>query len=112
VRRGRSGWSAGESGLSPDAFAAKTGLRASTLSWWKWRLGADERTKTPRALAVRSEPAKAAAELTPMTFIDMTASVRAEPIEIVLPSEVRVRVPPSFDERPLSRLLDVLERRQ
>lgn len=101
-----------ESGLSAEEFAEKAGLRATTLTWWKWRLGADERAKTPRALAVRSEPAKAPPELTPMTFIEMTASVRAEPLEIVLRSEVRVRVPASFDERTLSRLLDVLERRR
>lgn len=32
-----------DSGLSAKEFAAETGLKASTLSYWKWRLGAEQR---------------------------------------------------------------------
>ena len=47
-----------------------------------------------------------------MTFVEMTAAVMPEPLEIVLPSTLRVRVPTGFDDATLGRLLDALERRR
>ena len=95
------------SGKSADAFAAEEGLNARSLKWWKWHLGAATSTKPssrkPAALT-------RATSLSPITFVEMTSAVVAEPIEIVLPSRVRVAVRANFDERTLVRVLDVLER--
>lgn len=45
-KRGRAEWaeiirSWGRSGLSRAEFAARLGVDPATLSWWRWRLGAD-----------------------------------------------------------------------
>ena len=92
------------SGLSAKEFAARHGVRPRTLTWWRWRLG---RRSKSAALTVR----KAATPIAPLTFVEMTSSVRGEPFEVVLTSDVRIRVSIGFDERALVRLLDVLERR-
>jgi hypothetical protein len=47
-----------------------------------------------------------------LTFVEMTAAVVATPLEVVLPSTLRVRVPIGFDDATLGRLLDVLEARR
>ncbi len=93
------------SGLSAAEFAARHGLRERTLTWWRWRLG---RSAKSSALTVRKVPTTTVG---PLTFVEMTSTSSREPFEIVLASEVRIRVPISFDERALARLLDVLERR-
>ena len=93
------------SGLSASEFAARHGLRAKTLTWWCWRLG---RSDESASLTLR----KATTPLGPLTFVEMTRSISSrEPFEIVLAGDVRIRVPATFDERALVRLLDVLERR-
>jgi hypothetical protein len=102
-----------DSGLTAKEFAAELGIRPDTLKWWKWRLGAKGRASQSRpkpapTLTVRRSPAP----ITPLTFIEMTAAVRSDPIEVVLPTEIRVRVPSTFDEGALARVLDVLERRR
>jgi transposase len=93
------------SGLSADEFAARHGLRAKTLMWWRWNLG---RTSGSAALTVRKATTTTVG---PLTFVEMTHASSREPFEIVLSSDVRVRVPAMFDEHALARLLDVLERR-
>ena len=93
------------SGLSAKDFAARHGLRAKTLTWWRWKLG---RGRKSSALTVR----KSAAPLGPLTFVEMTSPASREPFELVLARDVRVRVPVNFEERALVRLLDVLERRR
>ena len=93
------------SGLSATEFAARHGLRERTLTWWRWRLGRGAKSS---ALTVRKG---ATAAVGPLTFVEMTSAASREPFEVVLTSDVRVRVPASFDERVLVRLLDVLERR-
>ena len=94
------------SGLTATEFAARHGLHAKTLTWWRWKLG---RRTEGAALTVRKAATTA---MGPLTFVEMTSGVSSrEPFELVLASDVRVRVPASFDERALTRLLDVLERR-
>jgi hypothetical protein len=95
------------SGLTAKQFAAQHGIRAGTLVWWSWRLGV--RAKQPLAARTKSLPAKIAT-IRPLTFLEMTA-VHAEPVEVVLPNGLRVRVGDGFAERTLARVLDVLERR-
>jgi hypothetical protein len=47
-----------------------------------------------------------------VTFVELSAVLDAEQLEVVLPSSVRVRVRPGFDSPTLAQLLDVLEARQ
>lgn len=47
TRRSRAQWAElirrwQSSGLSRTEFAARTGVDPGTLSWWRWRLGAEE----------------------------------------------------------------------
>lgn len=106
------------SGKSAAAFAAAEGINALSLKWWKWRLGAEARAGVaPRPKRRRARPSAALARastpaptVSPMTFIEMTALV-TEPLEVVLPSQVRIHVRTGFDAPTLSRVLDVLERR-
>jgi hypothetical protein len=106
-----------ESGLSAKEFAAELGINARSLSWWRWQLSkSDALGEGPRRRRRRSCSSAAttslAKTLSPMTFVEMTAAVMPEPLEIVLASALRVRVPAGFDDATLRRLLDVLERRR
>ena len=104
-----------ESGLSATQFAAETGTNARSLSWWKWRLEGGEPAKRQprtRATRTRSVAITKAATLSPLSFVEMTAAVVRDPLEIVLPSSYRVRVPIGFDAATLGRVLEVLERRR
>ena len=94
-----------ESGQSAAAFAAEIGVSPTALSWWKWHLGKEAtREKAPK----RSRKGA----VSPLTFVEMSAPVRNEPIEIVLPSGVRIRVASNFDAAALDRVLDALGGRQ
>lgn len=90
-----------QSGLEVKEFAANAGLASRTLQWWAWRLSGERDIAQSR----HAEPASAA----PLTFVEMTGVAHAEPIEIVLSNQVRVRVTRSFDEETLVRVLHVLE---
>lgn len=105
-----------ESGLSAKEFAAELGINARSLSWWRWQLskgdaGAPKRRR-PRRADVASKAIATPTSPAPMTFVEMTAAVVCEPIEIVSPSAWRVRIPSSFDDATLRRVLDVLEERR
>ena len=98
------------SGLSAKEFAAKTGINARSLSWWRWRLNAAKAQKgtcsSERAMQIASSP------LPPLSFIEMTTAVTRDPLEIVFPSALRIRVPVGFDDATLARVVDLLERRR
>lgn len=78
------------SGLSRSAFARARGLNASTLGWWRWRLG----------IAMNQEPA----------FLDVVVTDRQErpPDLIVEVGALRVRVPAGFDSGEVRRLVEAL----
>jgi hypothetical protein len=42
----------------------------------------------------------------------MTSAASSEPLEVVLTTGVRIRLPADFDASAVERLLDVLERRR
>ena len=86
------------SGLKAKEFARRQKVSEVSLKWWKWKLGSDARKRTRKRA------------LSPLTFVEMTTAMQREPLEIVLGSGARVRVPLDFDEATLARLLDVLER--
>src|SRR5678816_1488637 len=89
-----------DSGLSAKEYAAETGLNARSLSWWRWRLAGGEPTRKQR----RSHSSRRAAErtrpstLSPLSFVEVTAAVPSEPLEVVLSSKLRVRIPIGFDD--------------
>lgn len=99
------------SGLSAKEFSAESGINWRSLSWWKWRLAGGEVKRKRRSAPEATSPALAKS-LAPLSFVEVTASVAREPLEVVLPSALRVRVPAGFDDATLVRLLDVLEKRR
>lgn len=104
-----------DSGLTAKEFAAEAGLNPRSLSWWRWRLAGGEPTKPrkrTRSSSARSVEVVKSSAPSSLSFVEMTGAIASEPIELVLPSTLRVRVPTGFDDATLSRLLDVLERRR
>ena len=79
------------SGLSVPAFAAREGLDAQRLYFWRRKLGNS------------AEPSKAP------TFIEVRPAAARELVEIALRSGHVIRVAESIDARVLRRLVDALE---
>jgi transposase len=96
-----------DSGLTAKEYAAEVGVKAQSLSWWKWHLSKARERVRPRARRSTGRPPAAS----PLTFVEMATAVVHESLEVVLPSSIRIRVPSSFDPSALGRLLDVLEHR-
>jgi transposase len=90
------------SGLTAREFAARAGLNAGTLSYWKWRLSRD--AKAVKRQAARDSARTALVELAPVSLSD-------ERVEVELASGHRLRVPAGFDTASLGRLLSVLQER-
>ena len=90
------------SGLPAPAFAAREGLNAGTLSYWKWKLRQSD----------RSVPAIAAR---PVSFVELVGPALGgsdSSVEIVLPAGYRVRMPAGASGDTLRTVLDVLEDRR
>lgn len=89
-------WQAG--GLSAKAFAAREGIDAKLLGWWRWRLGCGASSESERA-----------PRFVEMQVIDaVPAPSRAPgPVEIVLGNGRVVRVAPGFDAATLERVLTI-----
>lgn len=101
-----------DSGLSAAEFATELGISARSLTWWKWQLGKQAGPATAATLkkrsAVRSGRARKVRRPR-MKFVELpSASAPSEPLEVVLLSGVRVRVPMHFDAGALGRLLEML----
>ncbi|MGH7436692.1 MAG: IS66 family insertion sequence element accessory protein TnpA, partial [Polyangiaceae bacterium] len=69
------------SGLTAKEYAAELGIKAHSLTWWKWRLastsGAPRVTgRGPRRVTRRAPEAAA-----PLTFVELPAAAGAEPLE-------------------------------
>jgi len=105
-----------DSGLSAKEYAAEIGVKATTLSYWSWKLGASgelggRRTGEKPAAGTRrrgGEPSPGGAA----RFVELAAStsVAAEPaLELVLSGGLRVRVAAGFDEATLTRLVRAVE---
>jgi hypothetical protein len=97
-----------ESGRSAAEFARETGINARSLSWWAWRLGKHEKDRTPAPRRQRQR--KTTLRSVPLTFVEMTPTIRGEALEVVLASGRCIRIPIGFDVETLERLLGVLER--
>jgi transposase-like protein len=97
-----------DSGLSAKEFAAETGLKPSTLSYWKWRLRAEQRKA--EGTAARSTPRGKPKDPEPVpTFFEVSSGMPVTaPLELVISGAVTVRVPIGFDDQTLGRVLRVL----
>lgn len=104
-----------DSGLTLKEFAAEIGVNANTLAGWRWRPGA--KVAVDGRHAVRSAPAFVEVVATPAAAPRSEASApvlgagAGEPLEVVLRSGHRIRVPAQFDPGALRRVLDALEAR-
>lgn len=104
------GWTA--SGLSCREYASGAGIHPTTLSWWRWKL-----SREGEDLSARRRKTK---QVLPAKFVELELPQPAEPecspspspaIELVVADTI-VRLPASFDEPCLERVLDILEARR
>ena len=102
-----------DSGLTAKEFSAETGVKASTLTYWSWKLGAGRRQAEGRTARASSRRARDEAMDEPRgKFIALSAATaHAAPsvLEVVLRGDVRVRVPAGFDEATLVSLVRALD---
>ncbi len=94
-----------DSGLTAREFAAEIGVNPSTLAHWRWRLSVEGSAQA----SVRAAPAFV--EVVEAPGVVEAGPREAEPLELVLPGGLRVRVPVNFDPSSLKRLVAVLEAR-
>ena len=86
-----------QSGLEPDEFARREGIKAKQLGWWRWKL------RSSGELATQTEP-----EFLPVRIVTSTPPPPVgTPIEIALPNGRLVRVQPGFDPATLERVLAI-----
>jgi hypothetical protein len=88
------------SGLTAREFAQREGLRAQSLAWWKWKLGS----------AVSDSAVSAPPTFLPVRIVDISPArvPAAEAFEVALPNGRVIRVPPTFDDAILERLLAIV----
>ena len=89
------------SGLTLAEFARRRGVRAGTLSWWRHRLGTEQRWAKSRRRP--SSKAGRFLEITPASVVPAEARSAAW-FEIVLGDGTLVRVPGRFGDEELRRL--------
>jgi hypothetical protein len=80
------------SGLSAADYGRRRHLRPGALTWWRWKLSHDEAT-SPAFVEVH--------------VVDDVAD--APSVEVVLTNGRIVRVPPSFDDDALARVMSLAE---
>ena len=93
-------WSA--SGLSQAEFCRRRGLQAVTFSWWKRKLG-----KAPSPAFVEVDPDSG--DVRASSPIAGAGDPGIEMYEVLLGNGRLIRVPPSFDDGALTRLIAVVE---
>ena len=84
-------------GMSQEGISRRTGIRLSTLSWW--------RKEIRRREALRSSMAM---EFVPVTIGDPDAPPNSIGFEVLLPNGVRLHVPTVFDKDALHGLVSTL----
>lgn len=104
-----------DSGLSAKEFAAETGLKASALTFWSWKLrkGDAEVARVESSTNTNRRRATTLSSTQPRPqFVELSASMTASAssvIELVLNHGIHVRVPTGFDEATLTRLVRAVE---
>jgi len=105
------------SGLTAARFAAREGVNAGTLAFWKWKLGRDAGgDRRPDRGDGRGRGDKRVGFVEMVTATALPAPVTdarpAAAFEVVVPGGYRVRIAPGFERAVLAELLDVLEGRR
>lgn len=100
-----------DSGLSAREFASEMGLKAASLSYWKWRLKQESEPQGRRAPKPRrAKPARPRfVEVRPAKLGALVGGVDAR-LELVL-ADCVIRVPGGFDDDALRRVLAVVAER-
>ena len=93
------------SGLTAKEFAASEGVNANTLAYWKWHLSSSTTDASTAANAGRCVPSFVEIVAPRTDAADISS---AKPLEVVLPGNLVVRVPPEFDAALLRRVVDAL----
>ena len=94
------------SGLTAKEYAAKVGVDPGTLAHWKWQFGVEARARGAPA------PSPAFVEVVAASSVGWSSPAGCrEPIELVLASGMRIRLPPDFEAAALRRVLDAVEGR-
>lgn len=106
-RRSRANWAAiierwRASGFTAADFAQREGVKKHTLLHWSWRLG--RKTKSD---AQRSKKRAQAPKTEEIGFVELMRPAGTSGIELVLGNGTIVRVPDTFDELALGRILRV-----
>ena len=101
------GWQ--ESGLTADEYGAQLGVKARTLTYWKWLLRKEAQGE-PRVWP-RKKKERPSTPTTPETpkFVEIRTGPVDGRITLELRDGRRVLIPDSFDADGLRRLLTVLE---
>jgi hypothetical protein len=104
-----------DSGLTAKEFAAETGVNASTLSYWRWKLGTIQEGRAEAAQSSSTEvrgkrrgKTKSLRSPAGGHFVEVVAPMEVAPpamLEVVLQADVRVRVPVGFDEATLAGIV-------
>ena len=90
------------SGLSVAEFARRHSLNVKTVYNWRDRLGPKARSTAKPARRVASSP----------RFVQLQPSQGRSKLELRIGGRYELSLDPDFDVSVVSRLLDVLERRQ
>jgi hypothetical protein len=88
--------------MDAASFAAREGLKAEQLRWWRWQLGLG-----PRAKRAPAQPQFVEVVL-PAVAERQAAVQEGSELELIIGTR-RVVVRPGFDEQSLRRVLSVLE---
>lgn len=108
-----------DSGLSAKEFASQTGLNASTLTYWSWKLRAGAAIVRPAdsggsdGVAAPRKPSRGKKNVP--RFVEVCAAsspASGMPLELVLSRGICLRVPPGFDEATLVRVMRAVEAAQ
>ena len=99
------------SGLSAERFGALHGFNACTLRYWKYKLKqlsqSDLQASEPAPLP--SELAADSSATLPLIEVRATLAKESAPFELELAKGRRLRIPASFEQEALRRLLVILE---
>lgn len=110
-----------DSGLTAKEFAAEAGVKASSLSYWRWKLSAATRGRSdtesevlpappePTVPAKRRNKVPAVGPSAGFVELPVATLASAPAVLELLLGEVRVRVPAGFDEATLTRLVRAVE---
>jgi len=99
-----------ESGQSASGYARSIGVHPKTFSYWRWRIAQDDPGDSGESQRTRVRRGSDQPKTSP-SFLELVAPVdvaASERIELILPSGVRVQVPPSFEADALRRVIGVL----